>query len=177
MGGEVFKVKVEGLRESMASLQMFGDIMVGKWGHKATFDAANVIKEQAIANAPTLQHVDDRRIAGALKAAIAIFKRPDPSTGKSLYVIGVRRIKLGAKLKKMLRALKKAGLRLNLQNDVFYAHFMEYDYHERGGKIHKGTRFMTRAFEAKKQASIDAFSLTLSQGVVAAAVHANKGAK
>lgn len=171
MGGEVLRVKISGLNESMEALSMFGDQIVTLWGKRATFNGAAVIKKQAIANAPVLQKIDDRRIAGALRDSIAIFKRRS-DVGKTFYIIGTRRIKLGTKLKSVLKTLRKAGLSVNIQGDVFYVHLSEFGFTDPAGKKHPGTRFMTRAFESAKGACVEEFSLTLSQGVVEAVVKA-----
>lgn len=169
------EVKVTGVEEACRALASFGDILLTKYARKAAFAGATVFKEQAVRNAPILKEVNAARIPGALRDAIAVFKRPTDGA-KITYVVGVRKIKIkAAQLKRLRRILHRAGKTLNIQGDVFYAHLTEFGFHDRAGHYHAGTRWMTRAFEDKKLDAVDAMSLELSKGVVAAVATAKSG--
>lgn len=167
-------VQVKGLSELGEALKMFGDEIGAKHLKAAAFACADVIKEDAITRAPVLKEIDDRRIAGALRDAIAVFKRPSPNAETVHYAVGIRRIKINAKIKRVLKTLNLKAAR-GSGGDVFYGHLMEFGYHDHAGKWHEGTRFMTKAFEAKKNAALEAFSLRLSQGVVSAVLASYRG--
>lgn len=151
------EVRVDGLAELGEALKQFPEKLGQKYLRKATFAAANVIKEDAIARAPVR--------SGQLQEHIAVFRRPDdPSTAH--YAIGVRGIKLNRKLKKIASKLRKiAGVKhLDIAGDVYYWRFLEF-----GTSKMAARPFMRPAFEAQKENALEVFRVALADGVQAAA--------
>jgi HK97 gp10 family phage protein len=150
-------VKVNGLAELGEALKAFGPVIASWALIRATYAAAAMIEVDAQARAPVL--------TGALKAHVAIFKRPNPDANTVQYAVGVRGIKLNKKLRKLVRNLKRAtGKRVNIAGDVYYWSFDEF-----GSSHQRAKPFLTPAFESQKLPAIAAFSAVLADGVAAAA--------
>jgi len=87
--------------------------------------AARVYRDAAKGGAPRLRKPDPRRVAGALAAAVAIFRARDAQRGTITYTVGVRASK----------AAKGRGA------DPFYWRFLEAGWTPRGrGQALKGGR-------------------------------------
>lgn len=155
------EVSIDGLDELGRALKQFPEQLGKKYLRKATFAATDVIRQDAEGRAPVL--------TGALKAHIAIFRRPDdPSTAH--YAIGVRGIRLNKKLKRLASKLRQiAGVKhLNIAGEYYYWRMQELGWHDKKGVFHKNA-FLRPAFEAQKMNALEAFRIALAQGVKDAA--------
>ena len=138
--------------------------MGAKYLRRATYTAAALIEQDAIARAPVR--------TGALRDHIAIFKRKSPNSETVAYAIGIRGIKLNRKIKNVLRIMRKAnGTRTNVAGDVFYWRYLEF-----GTSKMAARPFLRPAFESQKMAAIDVFKTTLADGVAAAAAETKSSA-
>lgn len=152
------EVKVDGLEELGKALRDFPTVLAQKYLKRATFTAAALIEADAISRAPVR--------TGLLKSKIAIFKRSsDGNTAH--YAIGVRRLRLTRKVKRVLKILRKANggsSGVTIDDDAFYWRFLEF-----GTAKMSAHPFLRPAFEAQKEAAIEVFRVTLADGVQAAA--------
>ncbi len=154
------EVKVDGLEELGQALAQFPTVLAQKYLARATFTAAAVIESDAIARAPER--------TGLLKSKIAIFKRNE-GEGIAHYAIGVRRLRVTKKIKRVLRIARKANLSYRIVDDAFYWRFLEF------GTVKMSARpFLRPAFEAQKENAIEVFRTTLADGVQAAAAEVAK---
>jgi len=153
----ISQVTVNGLDALGEALKNLPDNIAKKYLRQATFAAANVIKEDAIARAPVR--------SGELQDHIAVFKRSsDADTAH--YAIGVRGIKkLSSKQRRTAAMLRKiAGVeRLDISGQLFYWRFLEF-----GTSKMAARPFMRPAFEAQKTTAIDVFRDTLAASVAEA---------
>jgi HK97 gp10 family phage protein len=152
------EVRVDGLEELGKALKDFPTVLAQKYLKRATFTAAALIEADAISRAPVR--------TGLLKSKIAIFKRSsDGNTAH--YAIGVRKLRLNTKIKKVLRILRKANggeSGVQLQDEAFYWRFLEF-----GTAKMSARPFLRPAFESQKNAALEVFRVTLADGVQAAA--------
>jgi HK97 gp10 family phage protein len=170
------RVKVEGLEELGKALKEFPEILGKKYLARATFTAAAQIEARAISNA-----IASRQYQAAMQLIaknIAIFKRRDePNTAH--YAIGVRRVRVSAKVKKVLRVLRRDEQAVKIENDTFFWWWFEKGTAERVvkktgqhvGKI-QAQPFLRPAFESEKENAVEVFRVTLADGVIAAAQEA-----
>lgn len=166
-------VTIKGLDEVGRALAEFPEVIAKKYLRKATFSAAQTIAAAAAANA----NAAPRYQAAMQQIAknVAVFRRTTESPGIAHYAVGVRRVKLSAKVKKTLRILRRAGQSVRIENDTFFWHWYEFGTAPRQTK--KGafrgritaTPFLRPAFEAQKNAAIEVFAKSLAEGVTAAA--------
>lgn len=153
---DAIQVKVEGLAELGQALKDFGPVLSKKYLRKATFEMARVIADDA-----------KSRVAvrtGTLRDNIAVFKRLSTDVVSS-YVVGVRKIKLNRKMKKVLRILRNSngGARTSITGDAYYWRFLEF-----GTAKMSAHPFMRTAFEAQKMNALSQFQVALAAGVEAA---------
>lgn len=154
------QVEVKGLDQLGKALRALPSVLAKRYLRHATFAAADVIKEEAIALAPVR--------TGALRDHIATFRRSsDPNTAH--YAVGVRRIKFNRKEKTVLRLLRKAQhvKRIAIEGDVYYWRFLEF-----GTSKMAPRPFLRPAFEGKKDQALDTFRNDLSDNLSAAAAEA-----
>ena len=165
-------VQVKGLDELGRALAEFPNVIAQKYLRRATFKAARVIADDAVtrASGAPLYHAAMEQIA----KNIAVFKRSTP-LGEAHYAVGVRRVRLSAKVKKTLRILRRGGESVKIENDTFFWHWYEFGTEERHtasganrGKI-QAQPYLRPAFEAQKGAAVEAFAADLALGVAAAA--------
>ncbi len=105
---------------------------------------------------------------------IAVFRRKSDDS-VAHYAVGVRRIKLSAKVKRTLRILRRANQPIRIENDTFF-----WWWFEKGtvGRVTKhganrgriiATPFLRPAFEAQKDHALEVFKGDLAEGVQLAA--------
>jgi HK97 gp10 family phage protein len=160
------EIKVSGLDEIGRALAAFGPELGLKYLGRATYFSAAVIRDQAQANAPVR--------SGQLQDAISVFKRK-ADVSSAHYAVGVKRIRLNKKIKRVLSALKRIGEPVGVEGDVFYWRFMELGFHDKDGVFHIHP-FLKPAFTQKVDQALETFRTELSIGVekAARAVSANK---
>lgn len=164
MEGEVLTAQVNGLRELGEALKEFGEQVGKRYLRRATFQAAEVFKEEAEKRAP----VD----TGAMRDAIAVFRRRPPSADAALYVVGVKKIRYTRKEKRALRLLKQANRTVKVIGDAYYWRFVEL-----GTVKMKARPFIRPAFETKKAEAIAKFKEALADGVERAKKAAQRNAR
>lgn len=152
MTDPVLTAQVNGLRELGEALKEFGDQIAKRYLRRATFAAAAVFKGAAEEKAPVR--------TGAMRDAIAVFRRRPPSPDAALYVVGVRKIKYSRAEKRALRILRKANKTVRVIGDAYYWRFVEL-----GTVKMKARPFMRPAFELKKGEALAAFKESLADGV------------
>jgi HK97 gp10 family phage protein len=155
------ETEVSGLRELGEALQAFGPTLARKYLAKAVYTAADVIRDDAFSRAPFR--------TGNLRAHIAIFRR-QATDNVAEYDVGVRPIRLNAKVKKVLRILRRStGRRTAIQGDPYYWRFLEF-----GTSRMAARPFLRPAFEAQKGKALDKFRESLAVGVEKAAAEVNR---
>lgn len=152
-------VKVEGLDKLGETLKQFSSMIALRYLKHSTQAAARLFLEEAKQLTPVL--------SGALQEAEAVFKRPGADANEVHYVVGIRRIKRKAKVRKLLRLMNRLGYSVGIQDDIFYGRFMEFGFHDKAGVFHKYP-FMRPAFENKKEESLEVFRADLERGVAMA---------
>lgn len=166
-------VTVKGLDEIGRALSEFPTVLAKKYLRRATFKAARTIADDAAAraNAAPKYQAAMQQIA----KNVSVFRRQTDSPGEAHYAVGVRRVKLSAKIKRTLRILRRAGQSVRIENDTFFWHWYEFGTAERHtqsgayrGKI-IAQPFLRPAFEAQKEAAIGVFKEALAEGVTLAA--------
>lgn len=165
-------VEVKGLAELGEALKAFPDVLGKKYLRRATFKAAEAISQDAVARA--LSAPKYPAAMQQIAKNIAVFKRKSDANG-SHYAVGVRRIRLSAKVKRVLRILRRADQPVRVENDTFFWWWFEKGTRTRAtkkganrGKI-EAQPFLRPAFEAQKLHAIEVFKQDLSDGVAAAA--------
>lgn len=158
------QIRVEGLSELSRRLKELPDAIAGKGGgplRYAIFQAAKVIKAQAIANAP----VD----TGKLKANIVTARQRKNPKGREGYFIEVRR-------KRKHYARTRANVRKGKvgktyeQRDAYYGMFIEF-----GTERMPARPFMRPAFESKKEEAAMTFRTAFARGIEMAVAKLTKG--
>lgn len=149
------EVKVEGLEALGKALRDFPTVLAQKYLKRATYTAAALIETDAISRAPVL--------TGLLKSKIAVFKR-SADGNSSHYSIGVRKLRLNRKVKKVLKITRKANISIEIADDAFYWRFLEF-----GTAKMSARPFLRPAFEAQKENAVEVFRVMLADGVQAAA--------
>jgi HK97 gp10 family phage protein len=166
------EIEVKGLDELGRALSEFPEVMAKKYLRRATFTAARVFADDAAlrASGAPLYHDAMAQIA----KNIAVFKRSAPN-GTAHYAVGVRRVRISRKIKNVIRILRRAGQTTRIENDTFFWHWYEFGTEERytkGGAARGriiAQPYLRPAFEAQKEAAVDAFKADLAEGVAAAA--------
>jgi HK97 gp10 family phage protein len=153
---EIFKVS--GLDEIGRALAAFGPELGKKYLAKATFVAAAVYRDQAKATVEVL--------SGQTQESISVFKRKTDDTSAH-YAVGIRRVKLNKKVKRVLRRLHRAGFSLHIESDPYYWRFLELGWHDKDGKFHIFP-FLRPAMQKTAQA-LSEFRDSLADGVEKAA--------
>lgn len=156
------KTEVNGLKELGEALKEFGGTVAKRYLTRATFKAALVFKEAAIQKAPVR--------SGAMRDAIAIFRRRAADANTARYLVGVRKIRYSRKEKQALRVLRGANQRAQVIGDAYYWRFVEFKTSRNKG----GHPFLRPAFEEKKQAALETFKSSLADGVEKAAKSARR---
>ena len=154
-------VQVRGLSELGEALNLFGQKIALKYLRAATSDAAAVFRDDAKARAPVL--------TGAMRDAIAIFKRPNPAPNAVKYAVGVGKLRISKKIRGLLRRSKTLDNHIIAAGNEFYWRFVEF-----GTSKMKARPFLRPALVAMTPAAIEKFRLTLSLGVDQAARDAAK---
>jgi hypothetical protein len=88
-------LQVKGLSELGEALVEFGNKLAFKYLRAATSDAAAVFRDEAKARAPVL--------TGAMRDAIAIFKRKNPTPTSVMYAVGVGKLRIAKRIQRLLR--------------------------------------------------------------------------
>lgn len=125
-----------------------------KYLARATFDAAEEFEKLAII------HAHPHYRTGALEGAMAIFKRRGTDPNHVAYAVGVRKIRIKAKERRLLRMIRRAGKTLQLLGDPYYYYFLE-----RGTSKMPAYPFLRPAFDEGQERAINAFALRLRAGV------------
>jgi len=149
------EVRVGGLAELGEALKGFSEKIGKKYLWKATLAAAAVFKAEAIVRVPVR--------SGALRDAIAVFRRKGRDASTAYYVVSVRKIRYSAKEKRVLRILRGANQRVRVIGDAYYGVFVEY-----GTSKMRAEPFLRPAFETKKTEALEVFRASLADGVAAA---------
>ncbi|MCW8960201.1 MAG: HK97 gp10 family phage protein [Ignavibacteriaceae bacterium] len=131
-------VKVEGLKELDRKIRELTKATGKNLLAPALRKAANVIRDQAIQNAPRDSTPDNIHIKDALK----VRRDPDPQAKGSNEIMYVKPFKT----KKL---------------PVYYWRFVEF-----GTVKQKGQRFLTKAYDAKKREAVKVFMQSLGQAVI-----------
>lgn len=157
------EVKLTGLKEAAAALRALPAEIASKNGgplRGALYAATRVIKDQAIQNAPTGEGTP---LPGNLKKNIIAIRDRNParSGAAERYVITVRNKRMARGSNPLFRVLKGW--------DAWYAHFTEF-----GTSKQPAQRWMTRAYEEKKQEALAIFERTLAAGLDKAAERARR---
>lgn len=146
------EVKVTGLAELGEALKSFSEKIGKRHLWRATYDAARVIEEEAIRRAPVR--------TGAMRDAIAIFRRREKDPSTAHYAIGVRKIRYKKAEKQVLRVLRGANQRAKVIGDAYYWRFNEF------GTVRMPARpFLRPAYETRKDAALERFRESLAAGV------------
>lgn len=158
------QIQVRGLAELYKRLRELPDAIAGKGGgplRYAIFQAAKVIKVQAIANAP-----ED---TGKLKANIVTARQRKNPKGREGYYIEVRR-----KRKHYARTrqnVRKGNVgKTYEQRDAYYGMFLEF-----GTERMPARPFMRPAFESKKEEAAMTFRTAFARGLDMAVKKQTKG--
>lgn len=163
------QIQVRGLAELSKRLRELPDAIAGKGGgplRYATFQAAKVIKVQAIANAP-----ED---TGKLKANIVTARQRKNPKGREGYFIEVRR-------KRKHYARTRANVRKGKvgktyeQRDAYYGMMVELGYTRSDGIKVPANPFMRNAFESKGEQAVYAFRDSFRKGIDMAVKKLTKG--
>lgn len=167
-------VKVNGLDQLGRALSAFPPTLARKYLRRATYQAARTIADDAATRAQgaPLYKAAMEQIA----KNIAVFARRDvPADSAAHYAVGVRRVRLTRKVKRVLRILRRVGQTLKIENDTFFWTWYELGTQDRytaagayRGKI-QAQPFLRPAFEAQKDAALATFQSALADGVAAAA--------
>jgi HK97 gp10 family phage protein len=165
-------VEVKGLRELGEALKAFPDVLGKKYLRRATFRAAETIAQDAVARANSAPKYP--AAMQQIAKNIAVFKRKsDADTAH--YAVGVRRIRLSSKVKRVLRIMRRAGQPIRIENDTFFWWWFEKGTRSRvtkkganRGKI-EAQPFLRPAFEAQKENALVVFKTDLAEGVMLAA--------
>jgi HK97 gp10 family phage protein len=159
----VATIRVEGLAELGRRLRELPKAIAGKGGgplRYAIFQAAKVIKAQAIANAP-----ED---TGRLKANIVTARMRKTPEGREGYYIEVRRKRRHYARTSANRRKGRVGKTYETR-DAYYGMFIEF-----GTERNPARPFMRPAFDAKKEQAAYAFRDALKKGIEMAVRKMNK---
>lgn len=149
-------VTVNGLDELAHALDNLPQVIAKRYLRRAMVAGLSLIKDEAQQRCPVLQIPDDRRIAGALRDAIIIFRDRSPENMTEKYYVTIRKIKLTRAQKKVIRILNRGGKTLGILEDAFYGRFPEF-----GTSKMAAQPFMRPAFESQKENAVAAFSDSL----------------
>jgi len=150
--------EILGLRELERRLKALGDEVAGKnLLGKALRKGANIIRDKAKENAPFDPNPNEKR----------------DKNGNRLELTHIR---------DQIKVRRDSNPKAKGKNEImyikpFYTNKKDVSYwwfHEFGSIKTKGTRFMTRAFEAKKQDALKAFQLDLGKQIEREAKKLNK---
>ena len=142
-------VKVEGLQALGEKLRELEATARTKLLRAATGVAASSIRKEVSARIPVL--------TGTAKRAIYV-QRLTKSSGDGLEVFQIN-VRKGKRYENLtLKFGKDKGKTVNM--DAYYAKFLEFGTRKMGAKP-----FMRPAFEAKKEAAIEAFKIRLQAGL------------
>jgi len=152
--------KVEGLDEVVKRLRALPIAISGKNGgplRQALAAVAQIVRDDARSRAP----VD----TGQLRENIIMYRDRDPSSvgANEHYQVGVRKLKLKAGVKRILRRARRAGTNVRIAESVFYWRFLEFGTSKMPAKP-----FLRPAYEANKSRMSAVFTEVLSRGVDAA---------
>ncbi len=172
-------VQVKGLAELGNALKQFPEVLGKKYLRRATYDAARLIADDAAAKAAGAKKY--QAAMQQIAQNIAVFARRESNPNLAHYAVGVRRVRVSKKIKRVLRVLRKSGQSARIENDTFFWHWYEFGTAQRFTKS-DGNRgrieaqpYLRPAFEAQKANSVEKFKVSLAIGVQEAA--AEVGAK
>lgn len=152
------EVRLKGVDELGRALENLPKVIGNRYLRRAMVKGMTPIKEEAQARAPVLKVPDDRRIAGALRDAIILFRDRNPSQvgAAERYFVTIRKIKLNRAQKKIVRLLNRNGKSITILGDAFYGRFPEF-----GTAKMAPIPFMRPAFESQKENALDEFTASL----------------
>jgi HK97 gp10 family phage protein len=142
-------LEVKGLSELGDALVALGNRIARNYLRKATSDAAEVFRDEAKAHAPVR--------TGAMRDAIAIFKRPNPSPTSVMYAVGVGKLRIAKKIRRLLRQATAFDSHVINEGNEFYWRFVEF-----GTSKMKAQPFLRPALESAKYKALDQFSFSLA---------------
>lgn len=150
------EVRLNGVDALGRALENLPKVLAKRYLRRAMVAGLTPIKVEAQARAPVLKTLDDRRIAGALRDAIILFRDRNPGTAAERYFVTVRKIKLNRAQKKIIRVLNRAGRSIDVLGDAFYGRFPEF-----GTAKMAPIPFMRPAFESQKGNALNEFTASL----------------
>jgi len=150
------EVRISGLEQLAHALENLPKVIAKRYLRRAMVAGVTPIKEDARARAPVLKTPDNRRIEGALRDAIIIYRDRSPGTAAEKYYVLVRKIKLNRAQKRIIRTLNRAGKSITVLGDAFYGRYVEF-----GTKKMAAKPFMRPAFESQKENAVNQFAESL----------------
>lgn len=161
-------VRVNGLSGLARALEALPKVIAKRYLRRAMVAGLTPMKEDARARAPVLKTPDDRRIPGALRDAIIIWRDRHPGSVAEKYYVLVRKIKINRAQRRLIRVLNRAGRSITVLGDAFYGTILEKGWTDkRTGAFHIFP-FMRPAFEAGKEGAVTAFAESLRSDLPAA---------
>jgi HK97 gp10 family phage protein len=156
------EVRLNGVDQLGRALENLPKVIAKKYLRRAMVAGMTPIKVEAQARAPVLKVADDRRIAGALRDAIILFRdrNPGASGAAEKYYVTIRKIKLNRAQKKIVRLLNNNGRSITVMGDAFYGRFPEF-----GTAKMAPMPFMRPAFESQKENALNAFTASLRESL------------
>lgn len=152
----MLKFKVTGLRELGEALRQYGPNLARRALPRATYEAAQVFREEAFRLAP-VSALDKPHMRNALST----FKGRGTGPFQAAYGVGIRGRKLSKGEKKALRFLRsKTDKPVNLKGDPYYWRFLEF-----GTSKMVPRPFMRPAFESKVSEALERFRVVLGEQV------------
>lgn len=152
------EVRLNGVDALGRALENLPKVIAKRYLRRAMVAGLTPMKEDAQARAPVLKTPDDRRIPGALRDAIILFRDRNPAASGAAekYYITIRKIKLNRAQQRIVRALNRAGRSITILGDVYYGRFPEF-----GTAKMAPMPFMRPAFESGKERALDDFTASL----------------
>lgn len=143
---------IKGLRELGLAFATFNDKIRRRHQARATYAAALVFAEESA----RIVHVR----TGTVQEAISTFKGRSTNRDVQIYRVGVRKLRLGKKEKRLARLIRKARVKMQLQGDPFY-----YYYLERGTSKMPAYPFLLPSFVSQKDNALIAFKSSATESV------------
>lgn len=150
---------IKGVSELTNAFKLLSTDLQKKTGRQMVAAAANVVRKQAKTNAQSQGLVK----SGALVKNIAIKRDKNAPANTIQYNVGVRHgreLGNGKKVIKYLARSKSGRVITKRKDDPFYWRFLEF-----GTKDIKPKRFITNAFEGKKDEALNAMQIALNKAL------------
>lgn len=144
--------EVEGLRElGEFMLKTLPDALTNRYLARATFAAAQPFQAHAISTV--------RVRTGNVQSHIHIFKKRTKGLVVE-YDIGVSKLRLSAKERKVLRIIRRAHVRVMVSGDPYYWYYLE-----RGTAKMPAYPFLRPSFDSMQDHAIAAFAISFEDSV------------